>query len=155
MAAWLLFFLIGMAQFGVHVWLRRRQPVVRFASYVVSGILVGGVIALLPIPIPTPEFHFPAQGIPLIGALSGILIGAADKFRLFNRQLLQFFITPALSLILAFVSVVIMLFYLIITRQENLIRPHLFPISLTFMLIGFMTIFGYTFPRRWFRHWVE
>ena len=155
MAAWLLFFLIGLIQFMIHVWLRRQKPKIRHLFLIIGGLLAGGAIALLPVRIPTPEFRLPPLAIPLIGALSGILIGMADKFGLFNRQLFQFFMTPGLSLILAVLSTFFMIFYLAASGQENVIHPHLFPIALTFLLIAFMTIFGYTFPRRWFKQYFE
>jgi hypothetical protein len=155
MAAWFLFFLIGLVQFGIHAAFIKKRPGFRFAAYVVGGTLAGCLIVLLPVRIPTPEFHLPMLTIPLTGALSGVLIGVAERFRLFNRPLLQFFITPALGLVLAFTSSFLVRAYLWVSGKETWTRTQLFPVGLTFLLIGFMTVFGYTFPRRWFRKWVD
>jgi hypothetical protein len=87
--------------------------------------------------------------------LSGLLTGSADRGRIFERELLQFFITPALSLLLALLLASGVVLAMRWSGLEAAIRPGLFPICLTCLLIGFMTVFGYTFPRRWFKRYME
>jgi hypothetical protein len=155
MTAFLLFLLIGLVQFAAVVLLRRKNADVRWVGHLVSGLLAGGLIACLPVRIPAQGFDFPPWGFPIVGLLSGLLTGSADRGRIFERELLQFFITPALSLLLAFLLASGVLLALRWSGREDAIRPYIFPVCLTCLLIGFMTVFGYTFPRRWFKRYME
>jgi hypothetical protein len=152
MAGFLLFLLIGMVQFGAFVWLRGKSGEVRWAGHVATGLFAGGIMALLPIKIPTQGFTLPPLGFPLIGALSGLLTGAADMWGLFQRELLQFFITPGLSFLMA---LLLTSGVMLVLRNGGRGDSDIFPIGLTCLLIGFMTVFGYTFPRRWFKRYLE
>jgi hypothetical protein len=155
MAAFLLFYLIGMIQFGTHVLLRKKDWKIRIAALIGCGIAVGGAIALSRLLIPTPEFEWPSAATPLVGALSGLLIGFAERWRLFNREILQFFVTPVLSITLAACSFLFLSCHFWAAGQGPFLRTHLFPVGLSCLLIGFMTVFGYTFPRRWFRQFLD
>jgi uncharacterized membrane protein len=152
MAGFLLFLLIGMVQFGVFVLLRGKSRAVRWTGHVTAGLLAGGIMALLPVKVPTQGFILPRFGFPLIGALSGLLTGAAERWGLFNREILQFFVTPGLSFLMALVLAAGILLAL---RSGSRGDHDFFPIGLTCLLIGFMTVFGYTFPRRWFKRYLE
>lgn len=155
MIAFLLFLLIGLAQFAAFVFLRRKNAWVRWAGHLASGLLAGGFIACLPVRIPAQGFDFPSLGFPIVGLLSGLLTGSVDREKIFERELLQFFITPALSLLLALLLASGVVLAMRWGGREGAFRPDLFPICLTCLLIGFMTIFGYTFPRRWFKRYME
>ena len=155
MVGFLLFLLIGMVQFGAFVWLRGKSRRVRWAGHVAAGLFAGGIMALLPIKIPTRGFTIPPLGFPLIGLLSGLLTGAADRWGLFQRELLQFFITPGLSFLMALLLASGVVLSLRSGGREGIVRSDIFPIGLTCLLIGFMTVFGYTFPRRWFKRYLD
>ena len=152
MAGFLLFLLIGMSQFGSFVLLRAKSSVVLWAGHAAAGLLAGCFVAMLPVKIPTQGFALPSWGLPLIGALSGALTGAADRWGLFHRELLQFFVTPGLSFTLA---LLLGSGVLLALRGGGHGSHDLFPVGLTCLLIGFMTVFGYTFPRRWFKRYLE
>jgi hypothetical protein len=152
MAGFLLFLLIGMAQFGAFIWLKGKNGAIRWAGHAAAGVLAGVLVALLPVTIPTQGFIVPYFGFPIIGGLSGFLTGAADQMGLFQNEILQFFITPGLSFSLA-----LLLAFGVLVMQRTGGRGgfDIFPIGLTCLLIGFMTVFGYTFPRRWFKRYLE
>ena len=155
MAAFLLFLLIGMVQFAAFVFLRKKNGDLRWFGHAIAGLLAGGFIALLPARIPTQGFTLPPLGFPVIGLLSGVLTGAADRAGIFQREILQFFVTPGLGFLLA---VLLASGVVLLTRSSGLeaaVRIDIFPIGLTCVLIGFITIFGYSFPRRWFKRYLE
>jgi hypothetical protein len=152
MAGFLLFLLIGMVQFGAFVWLRGKSGTTRWTGHVAAGLLAGGIAAVFPVKIPTQGFTLPPSGLPMIGALSGFLTGGADRMGLFHREILQFFLTPGLSFMLALpLASGVWLYRSVIGRGGH----DFVPVGLTCLLIGFMTVFGYTFPRRWFKRYLE
>jgi hypothetical protein len=155
MIAFLLFLLIGLVQFVAFVLLRKKNAGARWAGHLVLGLLAGGLIACLPVRIPAQGFDFPPSGFPIVGLLSGLLTGSADRWRIFERELFQFFVTPALSLLLALLLASGVVLSMRWGGREDAIRLDLFPVCLTCLLIGFMTVFGYTFPRRWFKRYME
>jgi hypothetical protein len=155
MAAFLLFLLIGMVQFAAFVFLRKKSGGLRWFGHAVAGLLAGGFVALLPVQIPTQGFTLPPLGFPLIGLLSGLLIGAADRGKMFQREILQFFITPGLGFLLALLLASGVVLFMRSGGREGAARIDIFPIGLTCLLIGFITIFGYSFPRRWFKRYME
>jgi len=155
MAAYLLFLLIGMVQFAAFVFLKERNGGIRWFGHAAAGLLAGFFVALLPVRIPTQGFILPQLGLPLIGLLSGLMTGAADRVKLFQREILQFFITPGLGFLLAMLLASGVVLCLRPGGREVNARIDVLAIGLTCLLIGFMTIFGYSFPRRWFKRYLE
>ncbi len=152
MFGWFLFFLIGLFVFIVHFLLRRKSSRLQWAGILLAG-LAGGALASLdrmpfvsgipPVPSIAPIF------IGLTGAI-GILI--SDRISLFQREFLQFFATLLLGIFIAIITALWLFPYWLLRYPGS----HFSPLSLilTFFVMGFLTAFGYTLPRRWFyREW--
>ena len=146
----LLFFVVGLSIFAAKFLVRERSETVRFFVFLGSGILSGGILGLL------TGSSFSTLNIPwglfaLIGGTAGLIIYGADRSKLITRPGIQYIATILLGFILAAISYGSMRLYMTITQIEiqNPNTARLLP--LTFILIGFLTIFGYTFPERWFK----
>ena len=155
MAAFLLFFGMGLAEFTAQALCRTRSPRFRFWMVCGAGFLAGALMAFLPVRIPTPGFRIPGAVFPLIGAASGGLITAAEHKAVFRRPLLQFFATPLISLVLAAVLGLCLMPFVVAGNPQSPIKTLLSPVGLAALLMAFMTVFGYTFPRRWFQRYLE
>ena len=86
----------------------------------------------------------------LVGAMAGALLFTAEKWNLFVRPGIQYFITIILGLSLAGLTYLLSILYkgdamTYITMEQ---RTY---ILFVFLFIGFLIIFGYAFPERRFR----
>ena len=147
----LLFFIVGLSIFAAKFLVKDRSETIRFLIFLGSGILSGGILGFF------TNSSFSMLLIPwglfaLTGGLAGVIIYGADRLSFITRPGLQYIATILLGFILAAISYGFMRFYVILTKIEiqNLSTARILP--LTFLLIGFLTIFGYTFPERWFKH---
>ena len=147
----LLFFLLGLSVFGAKWIVRDRPEWIRIVTFIVTGVLssmiigfIGGERLLLMLQLPRPL-------LVLIGAASGIVLYSADKVGLIYKPGIQYIVTILLGSILAVISYVLLLIYQSILPTEHIVSPPTRFLALSFFLIGFLTVFGYTFPERWFK----
>ena len=147
----LLFFFVGLAIFGVNRLVKTQREGVRMVGFLSTGIAAGFVVGLI-VGTPWPEsYHMPLSLVPAITGLAGILLYFAEKGQMITRPGIQYMATILLGLILTGLSYSFVWIY----RHVN----GLFPLSgqgkqLLFMLlllVSFLTVFGYTFPERWFK----
>jgi hypothetical protein len=154
MTAWLLFFGIGLAVFVAQIAVRTRASWAGAVATGFSGMAAGGVLALAHVRVPTPGFELPAWFLPWIGLLAGALVAAAERTGLFRRPILRFFITPLLGFSLALCGGLSLLAFLAVNLGIRSALGFAWPMSASFLVIGFVTAFGYTFPRNWFHRFL-
>jgi hypothetical protein len=157
MAAWLLCFATGMAIFIGSLQGRKRRSKRKSLIPVFMGIgLAMGVFAtLVPVRIFTPFLRLPLFYLPAVGGLAGLLIGFAERGNWFGHPLRVFFAMPVLGFALALCSGILLFGNLAVRTGLAEARNLLFPVVLVSLLTGFMTVFGYAFPRLWFRRYLE
>jgi hypothetical protein len=155
MTSWLLFFGIGLAVFAAQIAVRAWTPWAGAAATGFSGMAAGGALALAHVRVPTPGFELPAWFLPWIGLLAGALVVAAERTGLFRRPLLRFFITPVLGFSLAISGGLSLLAFLTMNPGIRSTPGSAWPVSASFLVIGFVTAFGYTFPRNWFHGFLD
>jgi hypothetical protein len=151
----LLFFLLGLSVFGVTFMIKDRPQWIRIVAFIVTGTLSGAIVGfiggermLVMLQLPRP---LPAG----IGAVAGIVLYSADKVGLIHKPGIQYFVTILLGSILAVISYILLLIYQSILPAEHIVSPPTRLLALSFFLIGFLTVFGYTFPERWFKQQKE
>lgn len=152
MFGWFLFFLIGLFIFIVHFLLRRKPIRVQWPGLILAGLVGGALASLDRIPWISGNLQIPSFAPILVGLTAGIGILISDRISLFQKEFLQFFATLLIGLSIAIVTALWLLPYWLL----NYPGKHFSPLSviLTFFVIGFLTAFGYTLPRRWFyREW--
>lgn len=152
MFGWFLFFLIGLGLFIVHFLLRRKPFSLRWMGVVLAGILGGALASLDRLPFVSGTLPIPSFGPIPVGFTGAIGILIADRISLFQKEFLQFFATLLIGIFIGVVTALWLLPYWFL-RYSGV---HVSPLSLilTFFVIGFLTAFGYTLPRRWFyREW--
>jgi hypothetical protein len=155
MRAMLLFFAVGLAEFAAVSALQNRPPRLRFWILIAAGLAAGAAVAVLPVRFPSFGFRFP-QGLAVwIGGVSGLLVALLEAKHGFKNTLLWFFITPLLGLILS-AAAASGIWAVAVFRGSPLPAKDLFgPVALVSALVGFMTAFGYTLPRRWFQRYLD
>jgi hypothetical protein len=155
MSGFLLYFVIGLAEFLAFAAWQGRPPRLRFFILFAAGLAAGALIAILPVRFPAFGFHFPAGLAVWIGGVSGLLLALIENKQGFRKSILPFFITPLLGLILA-AAAAVGVWLTALLRGPRLTAAELFgPVLLVSGLVGFMTAFGYTLPRRWFQRYLE
>ena len=147
----LLFFFVGLAIFGVNRLVAHQPEWVRMVGFLSASIAAGFVVGLIA-GTPWPEsYHMPLSLVPAITGMAGILLYFSEKGRMITRPGIQYMATVLLGLMLTGLSYGFVWIY----RHAR----GLFPLSgqgkqLLFMLlllVSFLTVFGYTFPERWFK----
>ncbi len=155
MSALLLFFAIGLAEFIAFAAWQGRPPRRLFLILPAAGLAAGALIAVLPVRFPAFGFHLPAGLAVWIGGVSGLLLALIESGQGFRRSFLPFFITPLLGLALA-VAAASAVWVTAALRNGRMTPADFFgPVLLVSGLIGFITAFGYTLPRRWFQRYLE
>ena len=145
-----LFSLVGLSIFGAKFLVKSASGTVRFSVFLGTGILAGVILVLAAGPPWPPSVQIPAGGVPVITGLAGILLYVAEKRSILTRPGLQYIATLLLGLLLAGLSYGIFLIYQSIAQLEYRSPQEKTAVILIFVLIGFLSIFGYTFPERWF-----
>jgi hypothetical protein len=151
MAFSFLFFFVGFFIFLARSTVKKKGNVTQIliitlcGSLTSLGIGLGGGTSIM------PQTHIPLGIFALIGGLTGLIIYFAEKGKFFTRAGIQYVATITLGLIVA------CLFWMAIFIYQKWFQPDL-PMQgkgntlfILFLLWGFLTIFGYTFPHRWFR----
>jgi hypothetical protein len=155
MSGLLLYFVIGLAEFSAFAAWQSRPPRLLFFILPAAGLVTGALISVLPVRFPAFGFHFPAGLAVWIGGVSGLLLALIENKQGFRKSILPFFITPLLGLILA-AAAASAVWLTALLRGPRLTAAELFgPVLLVSGLVGFMTAFGYTLPRRWFQRYLE
>ncbi|MDM7926669.1 MAG: hypothetical protein QUS35_11700 [bacterium] len=155
MSGLLLFFAIGLAEFIAFAAWQGRPPRLLFLILPAAGLAAGALITVLPVRFPAFGFHLPAGLAVWIGGVSGLLLALVESKQGFRESLLPFFITPLLGLALA-ATAAAGVWLTAFLRGPRLTAAELFgPVLLVSGLVGFMTAFGYTLPRRWFQRYLE
>lgn len=147
----LLFFLVGLSIFGGTHLTKSENETVQFLVYFGIGIVSGLILGLFISPPWPPSVQIPRGGVPVVTGLAGIILYAAEKKKLLTRPGLQYFATILLGLLIAGLSYGLLMIYQSLSNIEYRSPEEKIYIILVFLLIGFLTVFGYTFPERWFK----
>ncbi len=146
-----LFFLVGLTIFISTHFIKSARETDRFLIFLGSGILSGLLIGLLAGTPWPPSVQIPGGGVAVVGGLAGIVLYIADRGKLITRPGLQYFATILLGLVLAALSYGVVSLYTAFATVEHRIPEERTLVPLVFILVGFLTVFGYTFPQRWLK----
>ena len=146
----LLFFLVGLSIFGAKYLVRNRHEKIQSLAFLGFGVLSASILGLFT-QSSSSILYIPWGIFPFIGGAAGLIIYGADRFKLITRPGLQYVVTILLGLILAAVSYGFTMFYMTIMGRPVQNSEVNRTLLMSFVLIGFLTIFGYTFPERWFK----
>ena len=147
-----LFFLVGFSIYFVKRFLGEKRPGLQHVLFVVTGFLSAGIITTLA-GVPWPHTY----ALPWIlllsvtGGLGGLLIYLAERTRFIYRPGIRNFATLFLGLLLSGLSYLLTWLFSMLTGYELQISQTHFLIPVSFIFIGFLIIFGYTFPSRWIK----
>jgi hypothetical protein len=151
MESFLLFFLIGLTIFGVKYITKDQSNSIQFIAFAAGGALSGALIGFLGGSSLFPIFRIPWGVLPVIGAMAGLLLYSADKSGLIHKPGIQYIVTVVLASVLAGLSYGIVFVYRMIVIEPQPIAQPRNIVLLSYLLIGFLTVFGFTFPERWFK----
>ena len=147
----LVFFLVGLAIFGMKHLLKKQATILRLAAYVVVGIADGVIFNLLAVSPWPPSIRMPWGLVPFITGMTGLLLFAAEQWNLITKPGLQYIATILLGLILTGASYLFIVLYRSLINLISLTPQMNRSVLLNLLLICFLAIFGYTFPERWFK----
>jgi hypothetical protein len=147
----LLFFLLGLSVFGVKWIVGDRPEWIRIVAFIVTGALSGLIIGFIGGKQLLIMLQLSRPLLAGIGVAAGIVLYSADRVGLIYKPGIQYIVTILLGSILAVISYVLLLIYQSILPTEHIVSPPTRLLALSFFLIGFLTVFGYTFPERWFK----
>ena len=146
----LLFFLIGLSIFAVK-WLTKNQSgKTRFLAFLGSGLLAGTGIGLT-IGSPLDFLDIPWWQAAVTGCMAGLVLYRAEMISLFTRSGFRYFSTILVGFVLSILSYGLFLLHATIAQNSSLVYARTTVVILVFILIGFITVFGYSFPERWFK----
>lgn len=151
MESTLVFFLVGLAIFGVKHLVVNQSETIRLAAYIFVGVAAGVILNLLSVSPWPPSIHMPWGLIPFITGLGGLLLFAAEKWGLITKPGLKYFSTILLGLFMTGGAYLFLLLYRILSGRDQLTPHGNQYIFMSLILICFLVVFGYTFPQRWFK----
>ena len=151
MGSSLVFFLVGLAFFGIKHLVANQNDTIRLAAYLFTGIAAGIILNLLNISPWPPPIRMPWGLIPFITGMGGLCLFAAEKWSLITKPGLKYFSTIILGLFLTGGAYLFLVLYRILTGKAQLTPHGIQYILLSLILICFLIVFGYTFPQRWFK----
>ena len=148
----LLFFLIGLSVFFVDHFSRKERSIIRLFAFILAGLVTGGILgSFVKFPI-LMSVREPWIAMGMIGGLAGIILYPAAKDNWVSKPGLQYIATILLGLILAVLSYGLIKFYTVFSHSELLPQAvNTDFIFIAHLFMGFLIIFGYTFPLRWFK----
>lgn len=147
----LLFILTGFVIFLLGRLLKESFQSYRFFIYTLTGFIVGAIIGkvsqpYLPYPI-SITWTIPAFS----GWFTGILLFWAEKFNLFSRSGIEYVATILLGGIQAAVLFGIFKIRELLFANNSTIQQGMnTQLFLLCIIVGFVSIFGYALPCRWF-----
>jgi hypothetical protein len=147
----LLFFMAGLFMFAVKQGFRQRKPGARFLAFLGTGVLSGLIISFI---TEEPWIRFvntPRCYIPLVTGVAGILLYIADEKKLIFKTGIKYTITIVLGGIHALVSYFLIWVYARLAGTGSITLFTDTGLFVVLLLVGFVTMFGYTFPERWFK----
>jgi hypothetical protein len=147
----LLFFMAGLFIFAVKHGVQEKSRSIQFMAFLVTGIVSGIIISFAAKPPWPDDMSIPRQAIPILAGLAGILLFIVERYKLISRPGILYFITIILGLIHACISYMLFIVYKFITSGSFQTPANGTGFFIVLLLIGFVTMFGYTFPERWFR----
>jgi hypothetical protein len=151
MISTLLSFLVGFFVFIVNSRLKTERMSLRLILFLAVGTLTGAIIGVATKSPMHPLLNIPWTGFAIMGFLTSCLLFVAQRWSLLTKPGLQYFTTILLGLAVAGgLYLLSVLFRIRITPYQ---LTHNQEISLIFnlLLMGFLSIFGFSFPSRRFR----
>ncbi len=145
--AWLWYFAFGLAVFLAGLPFRNRGRWTRLVSFLAGGICLSLTAAFFGARAAASRFTMPSGMVVAVGAISALVLFMAGEKKWAGRFWLRFFLTPVLGLIIALVSTAVFACLSFLTGVRTDQWPAVF---FTFVLMGLLAAFGYTFPDRWF-----
>lgn len=147
----LFYFLAGIAIFGSKSLFKPVGGWLRYMVFTGSGAAAMAVLRLILGSPLTPILNLSMGLMVLMGTVAGTVLYGADRSGIIMKPGLQYFSTTILGLILSasFYGLMHLSAALSGNAVPSLGQGTLIP--LFFVLMGFLIVFGYTFPERWFK----
>jgi hypothetical protein len=147
---WLWYFAVGLSIFLARLPFRKKGKWIRLASFLTGGLCASLIAALFGAETAAFRFAMPPGMVPVLGAIAGLVLFTADERKWAQRFWLRYFLTPLLGLAVASILIAIFAGYSILTGHEAAWAGQWPAVLFTFVLMGLLAVFGYTFPDRWF-----
>ncbi|HHS14340.1 MAG TPA: hypothetical protein ENN03_11325 [bacterium] len=146
----LLYFFVGLTVF-VTRHATRKKPGTQIAALTAAGFISSSLVSLLMGSRLLWITRLPWPGMAVTGGLAALMILAAERKNWMSSPGLRYFSTIILGILVAVCGYGLMRLYNILAGfylQQDDLRIML---PLSYLLIGFLMIFGYTFPERWLK----
>lgn len=129
---------------------KKSRKTFRFLAFLESGFFANCIIgAVIGFPL-TQNIRLPWLALGFLGLIAGLILYLAEQWKLVYSPGIRYFITIILGLVHAVVSYFFIKFYIIISSSGIKTSAEIILHPLIFILIGFLTVFGYTFFQRLF-----
>ena len=152
MESLLLFFLVGLFIFVIKCLTKNQSGTTRFLAFFGSGLVAGAGIGLTIGSPLDPMIDIPWWQVTVTGGMAGIILYRAEMLHLFTHSGIRHFSTILVGFVLSMLSYGLYLLHAtIISDASSLAYARKTVVILIFILIGFITVFGYSFPERWFK----
>jgi hypothetical protein len=147
----LFYFLAGIAIFGCKSLFQSASGGLRWVIFAGSGAAAMALLRLILGSPLTPILNLSVGLMTLMGAVAGTVLYGADRSGMITKPGLQYFSTTILGLVVSasFYGLTHLSAALSGMAIPSIGQGTLIP--LFFILMGFLVVFGFTFPERWFQ----
>ena len=142
---WLWYVFIGLVIYLAHFTFRKMKDLPRLCAYVASGLLAAGPAWRFGAARAASTFRMPGWMVLVAGGAAGAVLFWSEHKEWNRRFWLRFFLTPILG-----GGIGLFLFFCYTFVDRHTVSTRSVPVLFTFMLMGLLAVFGYTFPERWF-----
>ncbi len=146
-----LYIFIGLVIFGVKVLTQGRAQRLGLPGFIAGGVIAGAVIPLLTRTPLGPAIAVPGTVPVIFGALAGVILYFAETWGITTRPGIRYASTLILGVILGVLAWGVTALVGSVTSDVIILTSQGVLRYTIFLLAGFLTAFGYTFPERWFR----
>ncbi|MCD6116912.1 hypothetical protein J7K93_07850 [bacterium] len=150
----LYFFLAGLAVFGIKIVLpKNTKEWIRVLAFLMLPSIMLLIMSSFFGPLVPEHVNFPKQGIVLFlsGLFAGLVLYLADRTEFIFRPGIKYFATFFLGFIISGISFGISSLFCSIYNFPQEPTQLIGARIIYFLLSGFLIVFGFTFPSRFFR----
>ena len=146
-----LFLLIGISIYFAGYIVRNKSGSIRCLLFVSAGFFSSTALALTEKIILIQGLTLPLFTVSIAGCLAGLLLFYAEKGQFFTRPGIKYLATPLFGIILAGIYYGLTRMYLYAAHSQ--LNPAEFnrELFILYFLWGFIVVFGYAIPARWFK----
>jgi len=146
-----LFLLVGILIYFTGYFSRQKTDRIRCALFLSAGLVSSTILGLIEPVRLVPGLTLPPAALSVAGLMAGLLLFWVEKRQFFTRPGIQFVATPLFGIVLAVTFYGLTAGLIAATHTHEKFAAYKRELFILYFLWGFIVVFGYAIPARWFK----